>query len=181
MPSRGWDGSLLLALTATYPREASALGRLGLAGYLTAFLGTLFVAGDWWFEAFVVPTIAAQAPEILPGSPGGWVLAGVVTTVTIFAACWTRGVPRRRVRAARRRPADRRGLAGCSPCRRHGRSRSRSPSAGSALRYADPQRPKPQRRTGTRRATEILPIVDDYADRSAVRRSMRHRGWARSR
>jgi hypothetical protein len=60
-------GALLLALTALYAREAPTLGPLGRAGYLTAFLGTLLVAGDWWFEAFVVPTIATQAPQILAG------------------------------------------------------------------------------------------------------------------
>ena len=47
---------LLLALTAIYTRESAALGRLGLIGYLTAFLGTMMVAGDWWFEAFAIPT-----------------------------------------------------------------------------------------------------------------------------
>jgi hypothetical protein len=56
-------GALLLALTAIYTREAAALGRLGLIGYVTAFLGTLMVAGDWWFEAFVVPTMATAAPR----------------------------------------------------------------------------------------------------------------------
>jgi hypothetical protein len=82
-------GVLLLALTALYTREATALGRLGLAGYLTAFLGTLLVAGDWWFEAFVVPGIATQAPEILTGSLGWSVLAGAVTTIAFFAIGWT--------------------------------------------------------------------------------------------
>ena len=81
--------ALLLALTALYTREAIALGQLGLAGYLTAFLGTVLVAGDWWFEAFVVPAIAKQAPEILSGSPGWSVLAGAVTTITFFAIGWT--------------------------------------------------------------------------------------------
>jgi hypothetical protein len=45
-------GALLLALTGLYTRESAALGRIGLIGYVTAFLGTLMVAGDWWFEAF---------------------------------------------------------------------------------------------------------------------------------
>jgi hypothetical protein len=33
---------------AIYTRESAALGRLGLIGYVAAFLGTLMVAGDWW-------------------------------------------------------------------------------------------------------------------------------------
>jgi hypothetical protein len=82
-------GALLLALTALYAREAPTLGPLGRAGYLTAFLGTLLVAGDWWFEAFVVPTIATQAPQILAGAPGGTLLAGVVATIIAYTAGWT--------------------------------------------------------------------------------------------
>jgi hypothetical protein len=81
--------ALLLALAAIYTREATSLGRLGLVGYLTATLGTLLVAGDWWFEAFVVPEIATQAPEILTGSPGRSLLTGVVTTTAFFAIGWT--------------------------------------------------------------------------------------------
>jgi hypothetical protein len=52
-----------VTLSPIDPRESAALGRLGLIGYVTAFLGTLMVAGDWWFEAFVVPTTATEAPE----------------------------------------------------------------------------------------------------------------------
>jgi hypothetical protein len=81
-------GLLLLALTGLYLREAPALGRPGLAGYLTAFLGTLLVAGDWWFEAFVVPALAAQAPQILTEPPGASVLAGAVATVLFCTAGW---------------------------------------------------------------------------------------------
>src|SRR5919112_5300648 len=57
--------ALLLALTAIYTRESAALGRLGLIVYVTAFLGTVMVAGDWWFEAFAIPMIATAAPAVL--------------------------------------------------------------------------------------------------------------------
>ena len=80
--------ALLLALTAVFVGGRCALGRLGLAGYLFAALGTVLVAGDWWFEAFVVPIIAAQAPGILLLPPGGSVLAGAVITVVSFAVGW---------------------------------------------------------------------------------------------
>ena len=62
--------ALVLALTAVYASESAALGRLGLVGYLIALLGTLLVAGDWWFEAFVVPMIAEEAPGVLDLAPG---------------------------------------------------------------------------------------------------------------
>ena len=57
-------GTLLLALTAIYIREFAALGRLGLIGYLTAFLGTVMVAGDWWFEAYAIPKIASRGARV---------------------------------------------------------------------------------------------------------------------
>ena len=60
--------ALLLALTGLYLRQANAAGKLGLAGYLIAFLGTLLIAGDWWFESFIAPQIAAVAPEVMSGA-----------------------------------------------------------------------------------------------------------------
>jgi hypothetical protein len=82
-------GTLLLALTAIYARESASLGRLGLAGYLTAFLGTLMVAGDWWFEAFAIPTIAIEAPEVLGLPVSGSVLVGAIATVGLYSVGWT--------------------------------------------------------------------------------------------
>ena len=82
-------GTLLLALTAIYTRESAALGRLGLIGYVTAFLGTLMVAGDWWFEAFAIPTIATEAPEVLDLPPSGSVLVGAIATVGLYTVGWT--------------------------------------------------------------------------------------------
>jgi hypothetical protein len=82
-------GALLLALTALYTREFDALGRLGLIGYVIAFLGTLLVAGDWWFEAFAIPKIATEAPEILGLPPSDSLLAGVIATVGLYTVGWT--------------------------------------------------------------------------------------------
>jgi hypothetical protein len=80
--------TLLLALTAIYAHESASLGRLGLVGYLLAFLGTTLVAGDWWFEAFVVPTIASEAPNVLEQSPTGSLLTGAIATVGSYTAGW---------------------------------------------------------------------------------------------
>jgi hypothetical protein len=82
-------GSLLLAVTAVYTRESAALGTVGLIGYVTAFLGTLMVAGDWWFEAFVVPAIATAAPAVLDLPLSGSVLVGAVATVGLYTVGWT--------------------------------------------------------------------------------------------
>jgi hypothetical protein len=82
-------GTLLLALTAIYTREFTALGSLGLVGYLIAFLGTLMVAGDWWFEAYAIPKIATVAPAVLGLPPSGSVLLGAVATVALYSVGWT--------------------------------------------------------------------------------------------
>jgi hypothetical protein len=80
--------ALLIALTGLYAVQASAAGRLGLVGYLVAALGTLLVAGDWWYEAFVAPLIAAGAPELLKTAPSGSILIGAAATFGSFALGW---------------------------------------------------------------------------------------------
>ena len=82
-------GSLLLAVTAIYTRESAALGKIGLIGYLTAFLGTLMVAGDWWFEAFAIPMIATAAPAVLDQPLSGPLLVGAIATVGLYTVGWT--------------------------------------------------------------------------------------------
>jgi uncharacterized membrane protein (DUF485 family) len=80
--------ALLIALTGLYARQATAAGRLGLVGYLVAALGTLLLAGDWWYETFVTPLIVAQAPELLNTAPGGSILIGAAATFGSFALGW---------------------------------------------------------------------------------------------
>jgi hypothetical protein len=80
--------ALLIALTGLYARQAPEMGRLGLAGYLTAFLGTLLVAGNWWYEAFIGPVLRQQAPELLATAPSGSILFAAIFTGVIFAVGW---------------------------------------------------------------------------------------------
>jgi len=80
--------ALLLALTGMYLRQAGAAGRLGLIGYLIAFLGTVLVAGDWWFESFIMPRLAATAPEVMTGSITGSMAVGAAATFGLFAVGW---------------------------------------------------------------------------------------------
>ena len=81
--------ALLLALTGLYLRQAGAAGRLGLVGYVLAAFGTVLVAGDWWFETFIVPQVAATAPEVITGSIGGSMVVGAAATFGLFAIGWT--------------------------------------------------------------------------------------------
>ena len=65
--------ALVFALTGLYLRQADAAGRLGLVGYVVAFIGTVLMAGDWWFESFIAPQIAAVAPQVMTGAiPVRW-------------------------------------------------------------------------------------------------------------
>ena len=127
---------LLLALTAVYIGHQRALGVLGLVGYLTAAAGTVLVAGDWWFEAFAVPMIGSQAPEIVKLPAGGSVLVGAMVTSALFAAGWIAfGVAAFRSGAFFRPAAVAwwsAARAASSPSRPRSRSLWPSPSAGSA-------------------------------------------------
>jgi len=80
--------ALLIALTGIYAQQAPATGKLGLVGYLTASLGTVLVAGDWWYEAFIGPMLRQQAPELLNTGISGSILIGAALTFVIFAAGW---------------------------------------------------------------------------------------------
>ena len=80
--------ALLVALTGLYARQAHATGRLGLIGYLTASLGTLLIAGDWWYEAFIGPVLRAEAPEVLATAPGGSIILAAALTTAAFASGW---------------------------------------------------------------------------------------------
>jgi hypothetical protein len=54
-----------LTLTGLYAGEVEETGRLGLLGYLIAFLGLLLFAAFQFDLAFVWPVLAAQAPELI--------------------------------------------------------------------------------------------------------------------
>ena len=80
--------ALLVALTGLYASQASVAGKLGLVGYLIATLGTMLIAGNWWYEAFIGPMLRQQAPEILRTAPSGSILIGAALTGVIFATGW---------------------------------------------------------------------------------------------
>jgi hypothetical protein len=79
---------LAVALVAVYEleaREADALGALGVA---TAIVGTVFMAGDWWYEAFAVPRLAEVAPAAIDTFVGGRLLAGGLLSFVLFGIGW---------------------------------------------------------------------------------------------
>jgi hypothetical protein len=60
---------LMFALIAAHGRQAPRAGRLGAVAAGTAVVGTMLLAGDLWFESFVVPWLAAAAPQVLTSEP----------------------------------------------------------------------------------------------------------------
>jgi hypothetical protein len=79
---------LMLGLVGLYTRQVPAAGRLGLVGFLTAFTGTALVAGDWWFEAFVLPWQLHVAPEVATAAASGTLLVGGSLTFGLFSLGW---------------------------------------------------------------------------------------------
>ena len=49
---------LVIALVVLYNREAGSAGAFGALAFGAAVLGTMFMTGDWWYEAFAVPRLA---------------------------------------------------------------------------------------------------------------------------
>jgi hypothetical protein len=79
---------LALALVAIYEREARAAGWFGLIGFAAALTGTVWMAGDWWYEAFAVPWMADVAPAVFETGAGGPLLAGGLVSFALFALGW---------------------------------------------------------------------------------------------
>ncbi len=60
---------LLLGLVGLYASQSEAAGVLGLVGFLVAFVGTALLVGVLWFELFITPALAAEAPELEQSTP----------------------------------------------------------------------------------------------------------------
>lgn len=76
---------LLLGLIGLYASQSRAVGKLGFAGFLLAFVGTTLTAGAIWFEFFVAPELATQAPDLATGDLG---FAGFVLAFLLAAFGW---------------------------------------------------------------------------------------------
>jgi hypothetical protein len=79
---------LMLGLVGLYARQSATAGRLGLLGFLTAFLGTALVTGDWWFEAFAFPWLAQVSPDVVATPASGTLLTGGLASFTTFTIGW---------------------------------------------------------------------------------------------
>jgi hypothetical protein len=79
---------LIVFLIAAHQRQAQAAGTLGVVGVLAASVGTLNLAGNYWFEAFVTPFLADALPGYVDVEPSGVILIGGLTSYLLFAIGW---------------------------------------------------------------------------------------------
>jgi hypothetical protein len=82
--------AMLVFALARAPSElqARAAGVLGVIGLGAAILGTVFMAGDWWYEAFAVPRLAEVAPEVMDTFARSRLLVGGLTSFILFGIGW---------------------------------------------------------------------------------------------
>jgi hypothetical protein len=68
-----WIGTVtgMIGLTGLYLRQHGELGVLGFVGVALAWTGTAVLSGAMFFEAIVVPTLLARAPELIEAFPRG--------------------------------------------------------------------------------------------------------------
>ncbi len=83
---------LLVALLGVGSAALAALSRLrdasrSIACAAVAVVGTVLVAGGTWAALFVMPAIAAEAPEVLDGELAG-IVVGYIASYLVFAVGW---------------------------------------------------------------------------------------------
>jgi hypothetical protein len=83
-------GAVLLTggLVGIYAARSEAIGVLGLIGFALAFAGEILAAGVAWFEAFITPALAQEAPELLLSDPPGIVMFGQILTFGLLTLGW---------------------------------------------------------------------------------------------
>ncbi|MNX91803.1 hypothetical protein D3C86_1239140 [compost metagenome] len=79
---------LLICLVGIFLLHLNRTGKLGIIGYLIAFAGTVLIAGDAWFEAFVVPFLSSVSPQIAHQDPSGSLIVGALISFSLFSIGW---------------------------------------------------------------------------------------------
>lgn len=79
---------LVFVVIALYAQRGDGGGRLRTVAYTVTLAGTVLLAGDYWFEAFIVPYLADVAPSVLGGDPGGMLLGGAVASFIVYGVGW---------------------------------------------------------------------------------------------
>lgn len=80
--------ALILGLFALFVIHYNNLGKFGYASFILATLGTMLYAGDAWFEAFVVPFLSDEMPQLKDIDPGISLMVGIVISFLTFSIGW---------------------------------------------------------------------------------------------
>ena len=76
---------LLIGLVGTFLYHFQRIGKFGIVSFVVAFMGTMLIAGDAWFEAFVVPFVANTAPQLVNEVPSGSLIIGALLSFLSFS------------------------------------------------------------------------------------------------
>jgi hypothetical protein len=77
---------LMFALIGVYGLQSQRAGRLGVAAFAVAIVGTMMLAGDLWFESFAVPWLAAgPGGQGLASQPSLIMALGSISSYALFA------------------------------------------------------------------------------------------------
>jgi len=81
-------GSVIFGVFGTfglYARQVKEAGLLGLVGFLMLIVARLLFTGLTFFEAFIIPVLATEAPQFIGGLFAGEISLGVLETVILVA------------------------------------------------------------------------------------------------
>ena len=78
----------LLGMAGLYARQVKEAGWLGLAGYLLFSLWLFLVAGFTFFEVFILPLLATEAPRFAEGFLGIFTGSASETSLGALPAAW---------------------------------------------------------------------------------------------
>jgi hypothetical protein len=78
----------LFGITGLYARQAHAAGWLGLAGYLLFSLWLVLILAFTFFEVFILPLLAIEAPTFAAGFLGIFTGSAVEMNIGVLAGLW---------------------------------------------------------------------------------------------
>jgi hypothetical protein len=80
--------ALMVALVAIYQRQARQAGVFGVVALCAAIAGTMDMAGNMWFDAFVAPWIADVMPETLAAPKRGTLVIAALSSYLLLPIGW---------------------------------------------------------------------------------------------
>lgn len=83
----------LIGITGLYARQAEKSGWLGLVGYILFSLWLVFVTGFLFFEAFILPQLATEAPAFAEGFLGMFTGSASEVDLGVLPVLWMLTAP----------------------------------------------------------------------------------------